>query len=162
MARNVYFSFHYQRDIFRVQIVRNSWVCYPSNRHAGYFDHGLWEKAKTTGAAAIRKLIDEGMTQTGVTVMLIGAETANRPWVQYEIERSIQLGKGLLGIRINYVSSLNQGTDYAGSNPFDAYSPYSNNPLRTVYQVPVYDWVYDHGYQNFGSWVERAALQAGR
>ncbi|WP_400194251.1 TIR domain-containing protein [Hymenobacter sp. B81] len=162
MARNIYFSFHYQRDIFRVQVVRNSWVCYPSNRHAGYFDRGLWEKAKTEGDAAIRRLIDNGMQQTGVTVVLIGAETASRPWVRYEIERSIELSKGLLGIRIHGISSLHNSPDYPGSNPFDLYGPYSGNSLRTSYSVPVYDWIANHGYQNFGSWVEQAALRAGR
>lgn len=162
MARNVYFSFHYQRDIHRVQIVRNAWVCYPSNRHAGYFDRGLWEEAKTKGAPAIRKLIDEGMEQTGVTVVLIGAETASRPWVDYEIKRSIELGKGLLGIRINNLSSMNAGTDYVGVNPFTKYGPYSGNSVRTRYEVLVYDWVSSDGFHNLGSWVEAAALQAGR
>ena len=162
MARNVYFSFHYQRDIFRVQVVRNSWVCYPTNRHAGYFDRGLWEEAKTKGAPAIRKLIDEGMAQTGVTVVLIGAETVDRPWVDYEIRRSIELGKGLLGIRINNVRSMNNGIDYAGDNPFAKYGPYSGSSVRTSYAVPVYDWVYDDGFNNLGTWVEAAAVQAGR
>ena len=162
MARNVYFSFHYQRDIFRVQVVRNSWVCYPSNRHAGYFDHGLWEEAKTKGAATIRRMIDEGMQQTGVTVVLIGAETASRPWVDYEIRRSIELGKGLVGIRINNIDSVGKGIDLAGLNPFNAYGPYSGNSLRTAYEVPIYDWIHDQGYRNFGSWVDAGALRAGR
>ncbi len=162
MARNVYFSFHYQRDIFRVQVVRNSWVCYPTNRHAGYFDRGLWEEAKTKGAPAIRKLIDEGMAQTGVTVVLIGAETANRTWVDYEIRRSIELGKGLLGIRINNVRAMSSGTDYAGNNPFTKYGPYSGSSVRTTYDVPVYDWVNDNGFNNLGTWVEAAALRANR
>jgi len=162
MARNVYFSFHYQRDIQRVQIVRNAWVCYPSNRKAGYFDRGLWEEAQTKGARAIESLINDGMRDTGVTVVLIGAETSNRRWVNYEIEQSILLKKGLLGIRIHQLAPLQLRTDYPGSNPFDAYSPYSFSSIRTAYQVPIYDWVNDRGYYNLGNWVEQAARLAGR
>lgn len=100
------------------------------------------------------------MTQTSVTVVLIGAETANRMWVDYEIRRSIELGKGLLGIRINNVPSMSSGTDYAGNNPFTQYGPYSGSPVRTTHDVPIYDWVNDKGFSNLGSWVEAAALRA--
>ncbi len=45
-ARYVYFSFHYGRDIRRVQHVKNHWVPKRNYRAAGYFDGSLEEKAK--------------------------------------------------------------------------------------------------------------------
>jgi len=34
MARKVFFSFHYERDIWRASIVRNSWVTKPDREAA--------------------------------------------------------------------------------------------------------------------------------
>jgi MTH538 TIR-like domain (DUF1863) len=46
MARRVFFSFHYERDIWRASIVRNSWVTKPDRQAAGFFDASIWEEAK--------------------------------------------------------------------------------------------------------------------
>jgi hypothetical protein len=84
-----------------------------------------------------------------VTAVLIGAETASRRWVRYEIERSVALGKGLLGIYIHNLKDRHGYTDVQGANP-----------LPRGY--PTYDWVYDDGYRNIESWVEQAWRRAGR
>jgi hypothetical protein len=100
MARKVFFSFHYQRDLWRVNVVRNSGVI-DGVSAAGFYDASLWEDAKRRGDDAVKRLINDGLKGTSVTAVLIGAETAKREYVSYEIERSIALGNGLLGIRIN-------------------------------------------------------------
>ena len=41
MARRVFFSFHYEKDIWRASQVRNSWVTKPDRESAGFWD---WEK----------------------------------------------------------------------------------------------------------------------
>jgi hypothetical protein len=43
-------------------------------------------------------MILKHLENTSVTVVLIGTETANRPWVKYEIEQSIARKNGLLGV----------------------------------------------------------------
>ncbi len=149
MARRVFFSFHYERDVWRASIVRKAWVTKPDRESAGYFDASLWEEAKRKGDAAIRALIDGALQNTSVTAVLIGAETATRTYVQYEIRRSIDRGNGLLGIRINGLGDSSGRSDVTGSNP-----------LPSGY--PVYDWLKDDGYANLGSWVEAAARKAGR
>ncbi len=63
MARRVFFSFHYQRDIFRVNQIRNIPEII-SAAAAGFHDASLWEEAKKKGDAAIKKLIDEGLRNT--------------------------------------------------------------------------------------------------
>ena len=45
MARRVFFSFHYERDIWRANVVRNSWVT-QDREAAGFWDASLWEEAK--------------------------------------------------------------------------------------------------------------------
>ena len=98
MARRVFFSFHYQKDIWRTNVVRNSNVV-EGAAAAGFQDASLWEEAKKKGDAAIKKMINlNALEGTSVTVVLIGAETAQRTYVTYEIEQSIAKGNGLLGI----------------------------------------------------------------
>ena len=149
MARRVFFSFHYERDVWRSSVVRNSWVTKPDREAAGFFDAGMWEEAKRKGDAAIKKLIDDALVGTSVTAVLIGTETSTRPYVKYEIDQSIKRGNGLLGIRIHNIKDTAGKTDAWGENP-----------LPSGY--PVYDWVNDKGYENLGSWVEAAAKKAGK
>src|SRR6266446_4551666 len=100
MARRVFLSFHYQRDLWRVNVVRNSGVVEGVSA-AGFHDAYLWEETKKRGDGAIKKLIDSGLNGTSVTIVLIGAETASRTYVSYEIEQSVARRNGILGIRIN-------------------------------------------------------------
>jgi hypothetical protein len=102
MARRVFFSFHYQNDIFRVNQIRNSHVV-EGCAAAGFQDASLWEEARRKGDSAIKALINNGLNNTSVTVVLIGEQTAYRKYVTYEIEQSIACGNGLLGIYINNI-----------------------------------------------------------
>lgn len=149
MARRVFFSFHYERDVWRASVVRNSWLTKPDRQSAGFFDAGLWEEAKAKGDTAIRKVIDDALVGTSVTAVLIGAETASRKYVRYEIDKSIERGNGLLGVHIYNIGNSKGETDSMGKNP-----------VPPAY--PVYWWYADEGYKNFGNWVEEAANRAGR
>jgi hypothetical protein len=149
MARRVFFSFHYERDVWRASVVRNSWVTKSDREAAGFFDAGMWEEAKKKGDAAIKKLIDDALVGTTVTAVLIGTETSTRTYVKYEIDQSIARGNGLLGIRIHNIKDKDGKTDTWGANPL---------PLGYA----VYDWVSDNGYDNLGAWVEAAAKKAGK
>lgn len=162
MARRVFFSFHYQRDIWRVNVVRNSWVT-QERQVAGYWDASLWEEAQKKGDAAIRKMIDDALIGTSVTVVLIGAETSTRTYVLYEIEKSLERGNGLLGVYIDGIKDRLGYTDYRGRNPLDVISTLRNGityPLSTIY--PSYSWISNSGYANFAAWVEAAAKASGR
>lgn len=146
MVRRAFFSFHYDRDIWRANVVRNSWVT-QDREAAGFFDASLWEEARKKGDAAIKKMIDDALIGTSVTAVLIGAQTADRTYVKYEIDKSIERGNGLFGVRIHKIEDKNGNTDSWGSNP-----------LPTGYTV--YDWKDDNGYANFGTWAEDAAASA--
>ena len=165
MARRVFFSFHYERDIWRANVVRNSWVCQEDREAAGFWDASLWEETKLKGDAAIKRLIDGGLQNTSVTAVLIGAETADRRWVQYEIMESYKRKNGLLGVYIHNIKDARGVTDQEGTNPFDRI--YITDPLtgRRKYfseMYPTYYWYGNDGFKNFGTWVEDTARSAGR
>ncbi len=157
MARRVFFSFHYERDIWRSSIVRNSWLTHPDREAAGFWDASLWEETKLRGDAAIQRLIDAGLEYTSVTAVLIGSETADRRWVQYELRKSYERGNGLLGIYIHNIKDQRGWTDLKGPDPFSRV--YVGQDQRTIY---LYDWVTHNGYKNCGSWIEAAARAVGR
>lgn len=163
MARRVFFSFHYDRDIRRVVQVRNSWIIRAGNETQPFMDKADWESIKRTGKQAIEKWIDKQLNGTSVTVVLIGAETYDREWVRHEIKRSYELGKGMLGIHIHNVKDPQNGTDTKGKSPFDYWSVKQNGrdvPFSSLYKT--YDWVRDDGYTNFAGWIEKAAVAVGR
>lgn len=160
MARKVFFSFHYEKDVRRVVQVRNSWIVRLKGEAQPFYDKAKWESIKISG---VEKWIEEQLQGTSVTVVLIGAETSNRRWVRHEIKRSYELGKGILGIYIHNIKDPLTGTGSMGANPLDYWTIEQNGikmSLSSLYKT--YDWVKDDGYNNFASWVEAAAKLAGR
>lgn len=164
MARRVFFSFHYQADIWRVSQVRNSWVTKDLGETAGFWDAAKWESIQRSGDAGIKRWIDNQLKGTSVTVVLIGSETATRKYVLHEIARSYELGKGLLGIKIHGLADKTGKRSIAGTNPFALISvPNGNGDLVSLSKlVSVYNYVTDNGYENMADWIELAAQEAGR
>ena len=144
MARHVYFAFHYQRDIWRVNVVRNSNVV-QGFESAGFIDYSLWEEAKKQGDEAIKRLINNRLVGTTVTVVLIGAKTAEREYVDYEIQRSWNKKNGLIGVYIHNIEDRYGTRDSKGADPFAGYT-----------SIKTYDWINDDGYNNLGDWVDAA------
>jgi len=162
MARRVFFSFHYERDVWRANQVRNSWVT-QDREAAGFWDAASWEEVKRKGEEAVKKWINKQMEGTSVTVVLIGAETNGRKYVDYEIEQSRKKGNGLLAIYIHNMRDKYGNRDVKGKNPFDYWYTTVNGQKKYFSSIySTYDWVDDDGYNNFGNWVEEAAKNAGR
>lgn len=164
MPRNVYYAFHFQRDIQRANVVRKSRVVRAVGEEVGYYDRSLWERARTRGDAAIRRLIDKGMEGASVTAVLIGAQTYQRRWVRYEIAQSHNQRMGLLGIYLNNIKDWRGNVERRGPNPLDYLTVdrgiFGETPLSRIYRV--YDWIYDYGYQNAADWIEQTAQAVGR
>ena len=162
MARKVFFSFHYDRDVRRVVQVRNAWVVRPEGDAQPFYDKAEFEEVKRR-AGGIEKWIEEQLKGTSVTVVLFGAETYDREWVRHEIKRSYELQKGILAIDIHSVKDPQLGTDKQGRNPLDYWTVKRNGkdvPMSKIYKT--YDWVRDDGYRNLPGWIEAAAGAAGR
>ncbi|PPB48045.1 hypothetical protein C4K88_16480 [Arthrobacter pityocampae] len=124
MARTVFYSFHYERDVHRVQLVRNV------NALEGQplLNSQHWEEVRRQGQKSIESWIDKEMAYKRAVIVLIGSQTATRDWVLYEIERAWALKKPLLGVRIHGLSSMG-AVDAPGANPFQAVSGISGVPI---------------------------------
>ena len=146
MARRTFFSFKYG-DVSRAMVVRNSWVT-QTRQAAGFVDAADFEALKRQGDAAIKKWIDNQLDGTSVTVVLVGDKTCNSRWVRYEIEKSKEVGNGLLGIDISKIPDFNKNTSERCDRIPKGYS--------------FYLWNNDDGYTNMGDWIEAAAKAAGR
>jgi hypothetical protein len=148
MARKCFFSFQFSEDNWRANVVRNSWVT-QNRTSSGFFDSAVWEKVKKQTDGEIKKWIDGQLSGCSVTVVLIGSKTCKSKWVKYEIEKSIELGKGLLEIDISKIKNKDGNTSTKG-----------NWMLPNSYKD--YKWDNDDGYGNMGDWIETAAEAAGR
>lgn len=151
MARKVFYSFHYKRDSQRAAQVRNSHAIANEDEY-GVIDSVEWEKIERAGDDNIKRWINDQLKYTSVTVVLIGAETSEREWVDYEIRRSWERGNGLVGVRIHNVKNLDSKTDTMGPNPFDNILLADGKPLSSICKT--YDWVNDKGIDNLHTWVE--------
>ncbi len=148
MARSVFFSFHYQRDIVRVNQIRNLPEIVDASA-AGFKDSSLWEEAKKKSDDAVKKLIDDGLMGTSVTLVCIGNKTAGRKFINYEIQKSIDRGNGILGVQIHHLKNFDGDTDPEGVTP----------SLLTKNNYPIYKYD-DH--TKLKAWIEKAAKDAGK
>lgn len=116
MARRVFFSFHFDNDFWRTQQIRNMGVlegqplCTPNT----------WEEVKRKGSGAIEQWIADNMYGKSCVVVLVGSQTAKRPWVRHEIIKAWNDKKGVVGIRVDKLLDRHSQTSAAGENPFDA------------------------------------------
>jgi len=153
VKRQVFYSFHYDNDVFRVQQIRNMGMIDGNSP----VSPNEWEQLKRTGRQSIERWIDENMRYRSCVIVLIGSETASRPWVKYEIEKAWKDGKGLLGIYIHNIRDPRNGTCRKGENPFAKFSLGDRNFADIV---PCYDpksWdAYNDIKDNIDGWIERA------
>jgi len=118
MPRKVFFSFHYQPDIHRVNVVRQSNLTHDLDATDSYIDRSLWESAKSNSEASLKQLIQNQMHGSSVVCVLAGTETWKRRWVRYEIARAVIENKGLLTVYIDGVKCMStQMTCNRGANP---------------------------------------------
>ncbi|HLZ02654.1 MAG TPA: TIR domain-containing protein [Bradyrhizobium sp.] len=121
VKRKGFFSFHYA-DIIRVNNVRNAWKidCPGREDNRQFYDRSLWESVQRKNPEGLKDLIRQGMEHASVVCVLVGAETWSRPWVRYEIARSVIDKKGLLAVHINGLRHHQRLTsDAHGDNPLD-------------------------------------------
>ena len=141
--RRVYFSFDYERDLERVNKIREI----PGvvvGCSAGFHNSEVWETANRRGDPAVRGLVKDALNNTTVTVVCLGHMTAYRKYLTYELEQSLERGNGILGIKISHVTNKSGETDEEGYVP----------PLIKIAGYNI------HKYSNqrsLAQWIEEAA-----
>ena len=78
-----------------------------------------WEAVKSGGDPAIKRWITGQLSGKSCAVVLIGANTANRKWINHEIVQAWDNGLGVAGIYNHGLKDANGDTSSMGHNPFD-------------------------------------------
>lgn len=156
MARKAFYSFEYKPDNWRASQVRNMGVV-EGNQAVADND---WESVTKGGDAAIERWIAEQMAERSCVVVLIGATTAGRKWIDYEIKKAWADKRGVLGVHIHGLKDRNQNQTTRGANPFDtlAIGGTTLSRIVRVYDPPyaASTSVYDYINSGLAGWVEEA------
>ena len=156
VTRRTFFSFHYKPDNWRAAEVRNIGAV---EGNAPVSDND-WETVTKGGDVAIQKWIDDQMYGKSCAVVLIGSQTAGRKWIDYEIKKAWDAGKGLLGIYIHNLKNQNGDHASKGKNPFDGFTVQDEklSGIVKAYDPPykLSTNVYAHIRDNMADWVEEA------
>lgn len=134
--RQVFFSFEYNKDVWRAAQVRNMGKVSSDST----FSDNDWEEVKCKSDAAIKKWIDNQMEKRSCIVVLIGKTTSSRKWIKYEIEKAYELNKGIVGIYIHKLKDEDGNQTDQGANPF--YNIYTNSGERLYKYVTCFDSSY--------------------
>jgi len=159
MARKAFFSFHYKPDNWRAAQVRNMGVIEGNTP----VSDNEWESITRGGNEAIEKWINSQLEGKSCTIVLIGTNTAGRKWVKYEIEKSWNDEKGLLGIYIHNLKDKDENQSAKGRNPFDDFTMKRDEKQKLSSIVKAYDptfstsiLVYNYIKDSLANWVEEA------
>lgn len=155
MARKTFFSFHYKPDVQRAQVVRKSQF-FKDHGDAGFYDASAFEKAKKDDPAALKRFLRKEMQGTSVVCVLVGAETASRRWVRFEVLQALCDGRGLVGVRVHSIADFDGKTAAAGDNPFNLLGVYRKDDVLQVVERKTVDdkWTYtsDFGKLELEDW----------
>lgn len=142
--RQVFFSFEYQKDNWRASQVRNMGKVSDDST----FSDNDWEEVKEKTDDKIREWINSQLEKRSCIVVLIGSTTANRKWINYEIEQAYKMKKGIVGIYIHNLKDRNGNQSTKGSNPFDYVCAKDGNKLSKY--VKTFDSIYSTSNYVYG------------
>jgi hypothetical protein len=151
--RQVFYSFHFDNDVMRVQQIRNMGVVDGDEP----VSPNEWEQLRRRDGG-IERWIDDNMKYRSCVIVLIGEDTHKRPWVKYEIEKAWRDKKGLFGIYIHNLKDPRTGTCRLGSDPFSALPLKNKDGTRATIAVynPDPSDAYNSIKKNIDTWVENA------
>ncbi|HTA83463.1 MAG TPA: TIR domain-containing protein [Bacteroidia bacterium] len=158
--RKIFYSFHYDHDVFRVQQIRNIGTLEENEPVKA----NAWEDIKKGGDKAIENWINDTMKDRNCAVILVGEKTAERPWVRYEIKKAWADGKGVLGIHIHNLKCPVKIREYPytgksnkGVNPFETFT-LGNKDMSSIVQCynPDPNDAYGDIKAGLEKWVEKA------
>lgn len=154
MIRKVFFSFHFDNDVMRVQQVRNIGVI----ENEEPIEPNEWEEVTDGGDDEVEAWIDKTLKGKDCVVVLIGEETHLRPWVELEIRKAWRADIPMIGVRIHNLKCPRNGLGKKGKNPFETI-PISGGTKMSDY-IKVYDPDSSNSYKDISSnlekWVELA------
>lgn len=161
--RQVFFSFEFDKDAWRASQVRNMGKVDSSST----FSDNDWEEVKEKTDKKIEEWIDAQLAKRSCLVVLIGATTSGRKWIDYEINKAYELNKGIVGIYIHKLKNNSGNQTTKGNNPFYHIYVGKNNERLSKY-VTCFDssyqtssYVYDDIKENIEQLIEDAIKDSG-
>lgn len=170
--RQIFYSFHFSNDFWRVQQVRNMGVIEGNSPVSS----NAWEEVKCKGDDNIKRWINDNMYYRSCVVVLAGSGTANRKWINYEIQHAWEEGKGIVVVYIHRLKNVLGAQDTQGANPLKYFcidktfnyiahheKPADGNEVNLAQVCKAYnppyvssDYVYDYIKSNLVDWIEEA------
>lgn len=100
------------------------------------------------------------MKEKSCLVVLNGSNTAGRKWINYEIKKAWEDGRGVVGIHVNKLKHSDGTQSQRGSSPFlnitaDGYS-LSGIPKLWIPGGSTSQETYQSISANIGDWIEEA------
>jgi hypothetical protein len=128
-----------------------------------------WETITKGGESKIKAWIASQMSGKSCVVVLIGSNTAGRKWINYEIIKGWNDGKGVVGVYVHHLKDSAQKQSTKGANPFSKI-PYGDSGRKLSSVVKAYDppyttsaYTYTYIKNNLAVWVEEAiSIRNGR
>jgi MTH538 TIR-like domain (DUF1863) len=158
-ARHVFYSLHYDADRSRVAGILGSGAL-QGNLEAPLPE---WDKIKRSGEFAIKRWVENSLKGRSCCVVLIGAQTASRPWVRYEIRRARELGLAMFGVHVHQLKDAKGLQSVKGDNPFEHPDSGLGADAASVlvFEPPQSDskLAYRYIVDNLAQWAELAAAQ---
>ncbi|MER8412904.1 TIR domain-containing protein [Mesorhizobium sp. M0293] len=153
-GRKCYISFDAVHDMWRVQQIRNMGRI----ETQPILDREAWDKVLRRGDKAITAWVDDNMRGKECLIVLVGAQTADRKWVRYEIERAWRNGLGILAIDVHNLKDRDGRSSEKGASPFDALLIEGTAMDAQTYDPPFTDSVavYEYIRDNLRHWISHA------
>lgn len=98
MTKHVFLSF-VEEDLELVRLFRGQ--AKNKNSALSFDDYSVKVPYNSVNAGYIRSRITEKIRAASVTICLIGSTTSTSRWVDWEIEKSDDLGNKVFGVRLN-------------------------------------------------------------
>lgn len=136
IKRQVFFSFEYNKDNWRSAQVKNMGIVDGSST----FSSNEWEEVKEKSDQKIKAWIDTQLAKKSCLVVLVGSTTANRKWINYEIQKAYELNKGIVGVYVNKLKNRDSKQSVKGMNPFNYV--FTNNGEKLSSYITCYDSAY--------------------
>jgi hypothetical protein len=158
IKRKVFFSFNFEVDFWRTQQIRQIGTIEGNS----VITVNKWEEIKKKGDSAIKKWIDENLENKSCLIVLIGENTADRKWIDYEITKAWKDKKGILGIRIHNLENQKGNQSKSGKNPFIDFALCGGKvKLSSIIKIKnppqlTGKGVYSHINANLKDWIEEA------
>ena len=98
MAKHVFLSF-VEEDLARVNLFRGQ--AKNQNNDLEFDDYSVKEPIDSSNAEYIKRLITTKIRAASVTICLLGPTTYTSDWVDWEINKAVELGKKVFGVRLH-------------------------------------------------------------